>query len=608
MGRGWSLRRFFLPSLPSALGVLCLALVQADFLLGATTLSQRLVDAFVSSGGAVAANEGATALISKGLADWFSSRESLGWLIAGAICLAILGECLGLLTGQWRFAIAQQFRGRLQSELVTALLRGTGSNRLGNDVATAQAMFSSDSGALGMLLIFGLLGFLEQLVKLAVYVAGLCRLADGEGWKLAAVLVPSAFVFKVVVMRLFLRLEQRASERSNESMLQSHRAALGFFPLMARLVYLKGEGSISKRLLSAAEAGSRDNQRYQMVGSIHGSVAGLLTILALPFAALMMLNMDVSPGAVIQGQALFGAVISVVGALISFPGQFVHYGPALARVTDALAIPDPGQRPDELDALRGGSALSIRVTDLSFKYDPEGISQLDGMSFEIPPGALVCMVGSSGSGKSTLARLLMGECRPESGTIEIGGVDSTDWHLWWRRELIAFLPAEVGFLSGDSLTANLAFGRDELDPGCIESVARSCGLERVLDSYGSAPIPMPERQLSTGEQRRCGVARLLLGGQPIWILDEPISNLDPATMREVAGAIQQAAKGRTTLVVTHDPEFFDSDFNLFLCEGKLGGVGSHQMLLETCPRYREIYERRQAPECDGALVGDGVPR
>lgn len=586
----WQLRQVFLPNLPAAFGVLLIAIFQADLLIAITSLAQQLLDSFTATAdpAALSNSAGAQPFFSRWIGTLSASGGRTG-LIIGLCAAAVAAELISLLSSECRFRISQNFRERLRRQVVGRMLSVSGKNRALCDTATAQTIFSNDCGALGMFLIFGLLGFIEQIVKLGMLTIALCQFGDGEGWKLAIILVPSAFLFKSAVARLYFGWENRASHDSNRAMINSQRKALGFFPMIARYVYLKAEKAPTEDVLDTARDSGRANQHFQMVNNLHHSTAEILTVLALPIAALLMLNMAESAGIVAQGQGMFAAIIGVVGGLLTFPSQFVQYAPALRRVTSLLGIPGPGPRPAELEGKSTATAAPLHIENLRFAYEPGSPPIIDGLNLHIPAGSLVAITGASGSGKSTFARLLIGELEADAGRILCNGTDITPWPLWWRREMIAFLPAEVGFNSG-TLKDNIRFGRQEIDDQLLIESAMKCGLEKALAQYGDVPCLSPDTQFSTGEQRRIGVARILLGDQGIWILDEPLANLDRTTMRTVAAAIRTSCRGRTTLVITHDPADLGADQIVFLADGKVAATGTHQELVATCPAYRDRYD------------------
>ncbi len=143
-------------------------------------------------------------------------------------------------------------------------------------------------------------------------------------------------------------------------------------------------------------------------------------------------------------------------------------------------------------------------------------------------------VGGTGSGKSTLARVLIGDLQPASGRMVYDDVIVTDWHLWWKRELVGYLPADQGFVVG-TLEENVLFGRSlgdarEYQRALEDSDVASIAEAKVGEGGMQTHIEnRPEDVLSSGERRRIGIARLLVGAERFWIMEEPGSGLDPRT-------------------------------------------------------------------------------
>ncbi len=597
------LKGYFLPYLPIAGLVALLVFFSADLNLLVTSIGQRLVNSFIGGaanvGGSMGnaapsgASRGLGTLLGKGF-DAFLNGGSVGALIAAMAGIMLLVQALAIGIEQLRTRISLAFRTRLQKSLVASLLRDRGASRTGRSPSATRLIFSQDAGGLASFLIFGMLGFFEQGLRLALYSTGLWKIADGKGWVLVVVFVPTTVLIHLIVQTVFLRREMLASLTNQQAMMANQSASSEFFNVMSRFVYLRGEGAPAQTLLENSRIAGEANRRYQLVTSLKNSVSLILITLSLPMIFLLATVLEIgSPGEVIQAQMVVALVTAAVGSMMGFPSMLTQYSQPLKRVIEILGIPDPGDAPAQLAELREkATPPSLRVKNLTFSYPGEASPILDGLSFEIGAGQRVGIVGSSGSGKSTLARLLIGEWTADAGEVALDGVAIDDWHLWHRRQLIGYLPAEQGFLK-TSLEDNIVFGREHPGQERLSEVVAACGLEEKMAQLGAAPLESVSEHLSTGEQRRVGVARMLCGDQLLRIFDEPIANLDRRNMVAVASAIEKSSAGRTVLIISHDPEFFDTDFNLFLQDGRLKAQGKHADLLRDVPEYGALLQTFQ---------------
>jgi ABC-type multidrug transport system fused ATPase/permease subunit len=295
-------------------------------------------------------------------------------------------------------------------------------------------------------------------------------------------------------------------------------------------------------------------------------------------------------GAIIGAMALIGQLAMPFAQLVAFPNIVLQYRPNLRALARILALPDPGDPPDAaIQLAKGGQAPALAVRDLVFRYPGASADILQGISMDIPAAARVGIVGGSGCGKSTLARILSGDYRAVSGTMTIAGVDVTGWPLTWKRELIAFITDAPGFLM-DTLRANILFGR-RCSPEQFDLALEKSGVKGFLHKN---PLDQPlaaEVTLAGGERRKIALARALCGPQGVLILDEPLAQVDPNGMREMARHIIEATKGRTTIIITHDMDVMETDFNIFLLDGKVAAVGKHADLVRTVPAYAELASR-----------------
>jgi ABC-type transport system involved in cytochrome bd biosynthesis fused ATPase/permease subunit len=238
------------------------------------------------------------------------------------------------------------------------------------------------------------------------------------------------------------------------------------------------------------------------------------------------------------------------------------------------------------------------------------------VSFEIPAGKRIALVAAAGGGKSTLGRILLGDQQPSEGKILFDGIDITDWHVWWKRELIGFLPAEQGFLRG-TLEDNVLFGRSKQDVRDYEralSVSGVAAIAQRKQDMGGMQLMIDskvEDTLSTGERKRVGVARLLAGDQPLFIFDEPDAGLDQHEMGRLARDLVAATAGKTTIIITHNPDVFITDFVVFIANGTVDAIGSHRRLFNENETYRTLVERfaaeREEPATATAIVPPSLP-
>lgn len=611
----WRLRSHFLPYVLPAIGLLGLALVQADLALTATVAAQQVIDLLANpeavvgpgrpGGGSLSLTEPIFTLLAAG-----GTPLTLALLMAGFL---LLSQGLGIGVEQVRTLVSERFRQRMQTNLVWALARETAATRSKRDTGNTSQIFMQDASGLSGLLIFGLVSTLESVVKLGVYAVGLWRIENG--WVIVAVVFPVILLFQSLVARYFLYREARLTERGENFLVQVRSRSAEFFANLSSLVYFKGEDQESAKLLMAARESGEANRRYQFLSSVHGTIAGLTITLSLPLVIIALRAVGpVTPGTIVQAQALVTLLLGTLGGILALPSMLTQFSPSMRRVEEILSIPEPEPRPAALTTLRDRAGpVHVEVRDLTFSYPDTAAPLLHQLNLDIPAGACVGIVGDSGCGKSTLARLLLGDLRPDSGQILLDGEDVSRWHLLWRRELVGFMPAEPGFLRG-TLEDNVLYGRgsDEVQ-----------GYQQALEVSGVADIADKRRDeggmhflidrqveavLSTGERKRVAIARLLAGRQRLWIFDEPGSGLDARRMGQVARALRSAVQGHTALIITHDPDVFITDFVLFLEHGRVRATGPHGELLRTNAAYRDLVERyAHEREEEAELVAAGGP-
>jgi ABC-type transport system involved in Fe-S cluster assembly fused permease/ATPase subunit len=238
---------------------------------------------------------------------------------------------------------------------------------------------------------------------------------------------------------------------------------------------------------------------------------------------------------------------------------------------------------------------TVRFENVYFAYESSR-PILHGVSFEIPAGKTVAVVGPSGSGKSTLARLLYRFYDVQQGRITIGGEDIREVTQASVRQSIGIVPQDT-VLFNDTVEYNIAYGQPGASRSQVEEAARAARIHGFIEStpkgYGTM---VGERglKLSGGEKQRVAIARTLLKNPPIMIFDEATSALDSANERAIQAELKGVARNKTTLLIAHRlSTVIDAHEILVMEAGRIIERGTHGQLLAQGGRYAEMWALQQ---------------
>ena len=256
---------------------------------------------------------------------------------------------------------------------------------------------------------------------------------------------------------------------------------------------------------------------------------------------------------------------------------------------------------------------TVRFENVRFSYDraeadPHLVRPiLHGVSFEIPAGKTVAVVGASGAGKSTLARLLYRFYDVTSGRITIDGQDIRQVTQASLRRAIGIVPQDT-VLFNDTVGYNIGYGRAGASQAEVEAAARAAHIHEFIAATPKGYATMVgERglKLSGGEKQRVAIARTLLKNPPVLIFDEATSALDSANERAIQAELKSAAQGKTALVIAHRlSTVADAHEIVVLDAGQVAERGSHADLLALNGRYAQMWRLQQAAdEGDATEVG-----
>ena len=253
----------------------------------------------------------------------------------------------------------------------------------------------------------------------------------------------------------------------------------------------------------------------------------------------------------------------------------------------------------ELQNVRG----DIEFRNLNFRYPDGEFDALENVSFTIRAGENVGLVGKTGSGKTTLVDLILRTYNVPDGIVFIDGQDVNDVSIRSVRAACAYVPQD-NFLFSDTIENNIAFGVPGFDHSQIAHAAKladvdgnikefQLGYETVLGERGVT--------VSGGQKQRISIARALLKNAPILILDDSVSAVDTKTEETILHNLHETRAGKTTILIAHRiSTIAKMDKILFIDEGKLAAVGTHDELYNTCGEYRKMVDLQRLEEEGGA--------
>jgi ABC-type multidrug transport system fused ATPase/permease subunit len=500
--------------------------------------------------------------------------EPLVWLALAYVGLALVGAVIGFADEYLAAWVGERFlvdlRTRVFAHLQELSHHALDRRRRGDLLAR----LTGDVQAIESFILAGIGDGLSALLRI-LFFGGALFVLD---WRLALVSLVVAPMF-FLAARHFSRLSKEAARekrRRTGSLSAVAEQSLDNAALVQSLNRERDEVAHfrreSERAMQAELAATRVRGAFTPIVDLI-ELTGALIVIALGTWALS--RGDLTLG----GMLVFLAYLSQLYGPVRDLGRLTQTVFAAAagaeRVVELLEErPSVRNAPGALPLRRARGMVELQ--EVSFRYPGTTGDALAGVTLRVYPGETIALVGASGAGKSTLARLLMRFDDPTAGRVLLDGHDLRDLTVASVRDHVGLLLQDAPALHA-SVRQNIAYGREEATEAEVVEAARAAGahefIQRLPGGYDTV-VGERGRKLSGGQRQRIAVARALVRDTPVLILDEPTTGLDSAAKAALLAPLSELARGRTTILISHDPDVVRwADRTILLDRGQVVGDG-----------------------------------
>ena len=505
----------------------------------------------------------------------------IGLMIVRGVSGYISSYCISWVSGKVVMHMRRRLFGHMMRMPVAFFDQQSTGTLLSRITYDSEQVASSSSSAL------------VTVVREGASIIGLFIMMFYYSWQLSVILLVIAPIVSVVIRVVSKRFRNISKSMQNtmgqvttsaEQMLKGHKEVLIF----------GGQKVETQRFDKVSNRMRQQGMRMVSASSISDPIIQLIASLALAFvlyaASFPSVMETLSAGTI---TVVFSSMIALMRPLKSLTNVNSQFQRGMAACQTLFSILDMEQEKDEgkLEVKRAKGDVEFK--NVTFTYPGRDIPALREISFSLPEGKTVALVGRSGSGKSTIANLLTRFYDIQEGQILMDGHDLREYTLSSLRDQVALVSQNV-HLFNDTIANNIAYARtdiysrEEIEKAATMAYAMDFiskmdqGLDTVIGENGVL--------LSGGQRQRIAIARALLRDSPILILDEATSALDTESERAIQAALDELQKNRTSLVSAHRLSTIEkADEILVIEDGRIVERGSHAVLLEERGVYSQLY-------------------
>lgn len=378
-------------------------------------------------------------------------------------------------------------------------------------------------------------------------------------WMIAGPVAIVPAILVPLVLAVGIMLQKPLDKVVKESMREGAYKSSLIFETLCGLETIKAqaaEGHMQRKWEELNDLTSRTHVKARAISSfglnVAGLAAGLCAIFMVIYGVYLIADAKITMGALIAAVILSGRAMAPLASVAAILTKYSQSKESLVRLNELMSSPverPTGQTFISMPVVKG----KLDFRDVLFRYPQQKNPALNAINFSVQPGEHVGIIGAVGSGKTTIERLILNLYQPDSGSVQIDGVDVRQIDPADLRRNIGVVQ-QTPYLFFGTVRENITLGHESVPDAAVLRAAEMAGVMNFLrDSEAGLDTQVGERgeNLSGGQRQAIAIARALLYNPPILLLDEPTASIDPGSERRLYGHLKELIKGKTILLVTH---------------------------------------------------------